>query len=63
MPKGPRGIEANFQFALGKTKLKKYGKVESAPPPIEEQPKPEIEEKQKKKRRTENITQRKLWNT
>lgn len=44
MSKGPEGIEANFQFALGKTKRKKYEKVASAPPPIEEQPKSEIEE-------------------
>ena len=44
MSKGPEGIEGNFQFAFGKTKRKKYEKVASAPPPIEEQPKPEIEE-------------------
>ena len=49
MPKGPEGIEANFQFALGKTKRKKYGTVASAPPPTEEQPKPETEEKHKKR--------------
>ena len=45
MSKGPGGIEGNFQFALGKTKRKKYEKVANAPPPIEKQPKPEIEEK------------------
>ena len=43
MSKDVDGIEANFQIAFWKRTRKKYEKVASAPP-IEEQPKPKIEE-------------------
>ena len=49
MSKDVDGIEANFQIAFWKKTRKKYEKVASAPPPpIEEQPKLEIEEEYKK---------------
>ena len=43
MSKDVDGIEANFQIAFWKRTRKKYEKVASAPPPIEEQPKLEVE--------------------
>ena len=43
MSKDADGIEANFQIAFWKRTQKKYEKVASAPPSIEENPEPKEE--------------------